>query len=104
MVILLFGASGSAGKGVLVACLEDPAVTEVRAIGRRPLSVGHPKLHEFVHPDFMNFEAVRSAFANVDACFWCVGISSLQATSEAQYRTITQEYAMVAARELHAAS
>src|ERR1043166_6778927 len=101
MVILLFGASGSVGSGVLAACLEDPAVTEVRAVGRRPLAVGHPKLHEFVHPDFMDFEAVRSAFTNVDACFYCVGISTFQATSEAHYRTVTHDYAMAAARELH---
>ena len=52
MVILLLGASGSAGGGVLKACLEDPAVSEVRAIVRRPLSTGHAKLHEFAHADF----------------------------------------------------
>ena len=104
MVILLLGASGSAGGGVLKACLEDPAVSEVRAIVRRPLSTGHAKLHEFAHADFTDFSAVRSAFASVDACFYCVGISTLQAPDEAQYRIITYDYAMAAARTLHAES
>ena len=104
MVILLFGASGVAGGGVLKACLEDPLVTEVRAIVRRPLSIGHPKLREFAHADFTDFGTVRSAFTNVDACFYCVGISTLQTSDEAHYRAITHDYATAAARQLHTAS
>jgi uncharacterized protein YbjT (DUF2867 family) len=101
MVILLFGASGGAGGGVLAACLEDPAVTEIRAIVRRPLSIADPKLHEFIHADFTDFSPVKSAFANVVACFYCVGISTTQVAGEAQYRMITSVYAMAAAATLH---
>ena len=63
MVILIFGATGSAGGGVLQACLETPAVTEIRAIARRPLAVAHPKLRVVQHQAFDDYSAIADAFA-----------------------------------------
>jgi uncharacterized protein YbjT (DUF2867 family) len=104
MVILLFGATGSAGGGVLKACLDDRDVTEVRAIVRRPLAVAHAKLRAISHADYANYDAVRTDFSGVDACFFCLGISTTQVSGEAEYRIITHDYAVAAAKMLAAAS
>lgn len=82
MKILVFGATGSAGGSVLRACLSSPAVEEVRAIVRRPLSLAHGKLRVFVHGDFLDYAAVEEAFDGVDACLYCLGISVSQVSGE----------------------
>jgi len=100
MKILLFGATGSAGGSVLRACLADPDVEEVRAIVRRPLPLEHEKLRVFVHGDFQNYSGVKAAFAGVDACLYCLGISATQVSGEEEYRKITYSFAVAAARML----
>jgi uncharacterized protein YbjT (DUF2867 family) len=100
MRILLFGATGSAGGSVLKVCLASPLVTEVRAVARRPLRHTHSKLHTYLHGDFADYTAVEKAFAGVDACFFCLGISVTAVKNEAAYRTITHDYAVAAARTL----
>jgi uncharacterized protein YbjT (DUF2867 family) len=98
--ILLFGATGAAGGSVLRACLASPHVTEVRAIARRPLEIEHDRLRVFIHADYLDYGAVEEAFAGVDACLWCLGISVRQVSGEAEYRTITHDFALAAARML----
>jgi uncharacterized protein YbjT (DUF2867 family) len=100
MKILLFGATGSAGGSVLRACLSTPQVEEVRAVARRPLKVAHEKLRVFTHGDFLDYGAIPEAFAGVDACLFCLGISATQVSGEAEYRRITHDFALAAAREL----
>ncbi len=100
MKIVLFGASGRAGGGVLKACLAASQVEEVRAITRRPLAITNDKLRTFLHTDFLDYQAVADAFAEVDACLYCLGISSTQASGEAEYRKITYEFALAAAHLL----
>jgi uncharacterized protein YbjT (DUF2867 family) len=104
MKILLFGASGTAGGGVLRACLAASSVESVRAVTRRPLPLSHPKLQEIVHRDFSDYSAVADAFLDVDACLFCLGISATQVSGEAEYRRITYDFALAAATALHAAS
>lgn len=104
MKILIFGATGSAGGSVLRACLASPAVEEVRAIVRRPLSLADPKLRVFVHDDYLDYSKVADAFAGVDACLFCLGISATQVSGEAEYRRITHDFALAAARALRARS
>ena len=100
MKILLFGATGSAGGSVLRVCLEAPAVEEVRAIVRRPPGLAHGKLRVFVHGDYLDFTPVEEAFVNVDACLYCLGISATQVSAEKEYRVITHDFALAAARML----
>lgn len=100
MTILLFGATGSAGGSVLRVCLASPAVTEVRAIVRRATGLVDPKLREIVHADYLDFAGITEAFAGVDACLYCLGISVMQVSGEAEYRKITHDFAMAAARML----
>ena len=100
MRTLLFGATGNAGSGVLRACLDAPDVTELRIIVRRPPSLVHPKLSVIEHTDFTSYTSATGAFEGVDACFYCIGISAVQASSDAQYRAVTMDYAIAAAAEL----
>jgi len=98
--VLIFSATGTAGGSVLRVCLSSPAVEEVRAIVRRPLSLAHDKLRVFVHGDFLDYTAVEEAFESVDACLYCLGISVSQVSGEEEYRRITHDFAMAAARTL----
>ena len=100
MKIILFGATGSAGGSVLRACLSTSRVEEVRAIVRRPLKIADGKLRVFTHGDFLDYGAIQEAFAGVDACLFCLGISASQVSGEAEYRRITHDFALAAAREL----
>ena len=102
--VLILGATGSAGGCVLRTSLASPVVTEVRAISRRATGVSHPKLREIRHDRFDDYTPVLRAFAEVDACFYCLGKSVQQVSGEPEYRTITYEYAMATARALRAQS
>ncbi len=99
MKVILFGASGMVGHGVLLECLRDPAVTEIVAIVRAPLGRGEPKLREVVHKDFTDFSAIESDMAGADACFFCLGVSSA-GMGETRYSRITHDYTMAAAYAL----
>jgi len=103
MNVVIFGATGMVGAGVLLECFADPRVTSVLAITRSPTGRTHSKLHEVVHQDFFNFESLRADFASCDACFFCLGITSL-GLSEAAYTRVTYDIAMAAAREMVAAN
>jgi len=99
MKILLFGATGSVGNAVLESCDNASIVDEIRAITRRPLISTRPKLRTYVHKDFLNYAAIEEAFRNVDACLFCLGISSMQVSKD-DYRTITCSYTLAAANML----
>jgi len=103
MNVVLFGATGMVGAGVLLECFADPRVTSVLAITRSPTGRSHRKLREVLHPDFFDFESLRADFASCDACFFCLGITSL-GLSEAEYTRVTYDIAVTAAREMVAAN
>ncbi|MFF3563548.1 NAD(P)H-binding protein [Streptomyces sp. NPDC002574] len=96
MKVILFGASGMVGQGVLRACLEDPGVTEVVAVVRRPLGRNAGKLRAVIHADFSDLTAIAAELAGADACFYCLGVSSA-GRSAAEYETITYTYTLAAA-------
>src|SRR5262245_29027461 len=100
--VVIFGATGSAGGCVLRNSLASPAVTEVRAISRHATGVSHSKLREIRHDRFDDYTPVLRAFAEIDACFYCLGKSVQQVSGETEYRAITYEYAMATARALRA--
>ncbi len=99
MKTILFGASGMVGQGVLIECLEDPAVENVLAIGRRPVEQEHRKLQQLIHSDFTDFGNIADQLAGYDACFFCLGVSSI-GMGEESYRHITYDFTMAAARVL----
>lgn len=99
--VILTGATGMVGEGVLHVCLSHPAVEEVLVIGRRRCEVDHPKLREIILPDVSDLSAVEDQLVGYDACFFCLGISSVGMTSEAYYQTtytLTLRFAQTVAR------
>jgi uncharacterized protein YbjT (DUF2867 family) len=97
--VILFGATGMVGQGVLRECLLDPEVDEVLSIGRSAVGQAHPKLRELVHPDLLDLSAVESRLSGFDACFFCLGVSSA-GMKEQDYRRVTFDITLAAARTL----
>jgi len=103
MNVVIFGATGMVGAGVLLECLADPRVASVLVVTRSPTGRSHRKMREVLHADFLDYSALRADFATCDACFFCLGISSL-GLSESAYTRVTHDIAMAAAREMVAAN
>ncbi len=99
MKVILFGATGMVGQGVLRECLLDAGVESVLAVGRGPIGQRHPKLREILHQDFLDFSGIESQLAGYDACFFCLGVSSL-GMNEERYRHLTYDITMAAATTL----
>ena len=93
---IITGTTGMVGKGVLLECLDSPAVEAVCIINRRSIGLQHPKLTEIIHADFENPEPLREALKGYTACFFCLGISSVGLSEEDYYRityTLTTRFA-----------
>lgn len=99
MKVVIFGATGMVGQGVLRECLADPGITEVLAIGRSALGTAHAKLRELVHADLYDYSRVEAQLAGYDACFFCLGVSAA-GMSEAEYRRVTFDLTLAAATAL----
>jgi uncharacterized protein YbjT (DUF2867 family) len=99
MNVLIFGATGMVGQGVLRECLLDPNVQLVQAVGRAATGVQHPKLRDVVHPDLFHFEAIEARLSGLDACFFCLGVTS-SGKAEADYERVTYGITMAAAETL----
>jgi uncharacterized protein YbjT (DUF2867 family) len=99
MKVLLFGATGMVGQGVLRECLLDGGVESVLAVGRTPTGQQHEKLRELLHEDFLDFSTIESELSGIDACFFCLGISSA-GMSEADYTRVTYDMTLAAAGTL----
>lgn len=78
------------GEGVLLECLSHPEVDQVLVINRRPGGVSHPKLRELIHPDFFNLAPIASQLTGYNACFFCLGVSSVGISDE-EYKHITYD-------------
>ncbi|WP_394781648.1 epimerase [Undibacterium sp.] len=103
MKVILFGASGMVGQGVLRECLLDPQVESVLSIVRKPTGAQHAKLRELVHDDFYDFKTISADITGYDACFFCLGVSSAGMSEQAYYR-VTYELTMAAAGVLAGAN
>jgi len=99
MRIILFGATGMVGQGVLRECLLDSGVESVLAIVRSATGREHEKLRELRHEDFNDFSAIEGELAGFDACFFCLGVSSA-GMSEQDYSRVTYDFTMAAAGAL----
>ncbi len=87
------------GEGVLLECLNHPDVEDVLILNRRPANVSHPKLHEIVHADFFNLAPIESELMGYNACFFCLGVSSVGLSKE-EYKHVTYDLTLSAARLL----
>jgi uncharacterized protein YbjT (DUF2867 family) len=101
--VAIFGASGMVGGGVLLECLDDPRVDSVLVVGRTPTGIRHGRLEEVIHADFFDYAALRSRLAGLDACFFCLGVTSAGKT-EPEYTRLTYDLTLAAARAIVEAS
>ena len=99
MKVILYGATGMVGQGVLRECLVDPEVEQVLALGRRACGVENPKLLEIVRPELFDYSDIEHELAGYDACFFCLGVSAA-GMNEEQYTKITYELTLAAAETL----
>jgi uncharacterized protein YbjT (DUF2867 family) len=99
MKIILLGATGMVGQGVLRECLRDADIERVLSIGRGTTGQAHAKLRELVHKDLLDLSAIEGDLAGYDACFFCLGVSAA-GLSEAAYREITKDFTLSVARTL----
>jgi uncharacterized protein YbjT (DUF2867 family) len=97
--ILLLGATGMVGEGVLHECLKHPQVASVLVVNRRPCDVAHPKLTEIVHADFLNLRPLEGRLVGLDACFFCMGVSSVGMKPD-DYKRITYDLTLHVAETL----
>jgi uncharacterized protein YbjT (DUF2867 family) len=87
---IITGATGMVGEGVLLECLNHPDVERILVINRKPGGVSHPKLREIIHADFFNLVPIESQLVGYNACFFCLGISSV-GMREADYKRVTYD-------------
>ena len=99
MKVILFGATGMVGQGVLRECLLDPGVERVLAIGRASSGVTHPKLRELIRTDMFDLQVPATDIQGYDACFFCLGVSSA-GMSEANYTHLTYDLTLGWAKTL----
>ncbi len=99
MKVLIFGATGMVGQGVLRACLLDPDIDGILTVGRSATGVAHAKLRQLVRPDLMHYAEIEADLSGFDACFFCLGVSSA-GMSEPEYERLTYGITMAAAETL----
>lgn len=99
MIILVFGATGMLGQAVVRECLRDSSVSRIITIGRRPTGIVDPKLTDIVESDITQLAPHEAMLHDVDACLFCLGVTSL-GLSEAEYSRLTHDLTLAAARAL----
>jgi uncharacterized protein YbjT (DUF2867 family) len=99
--VLIFGATGMVGQGVLRECLAAPDVGMVKTVGRTPTGQRHIKLSELVHAEMWHYEGIDEELSNFDACFFCIGVSAAgPRMDEAKYTHITYDMTLAVANAL----
>jgi uncharacterized protein YbjT (DUF2867 family) len=97
--VIITGATGMVGEGVLFECLQNEKVSEVLIINRRHYEITHPKLKELIVPDFFQLEKFAENIKGFDACFFCAGISSI-GMKEDKFTKITYDTTLAFAKTL----
>lgn len=96
--VILTGATGMVGEGVLHECLQHGDVEQVLVVGRKSCGVVHPKLKEIIHANFYDLSAIEDQLAGYNACFFCLGVSSVGMKEEEFYKptyTLTMNFASI---------
>lgn len=88
--VIITGATGMVGEGVLNECLKNESVEKVLVVGRNSCGVSHPKLKEIIHKGFFDLSPIENDLKNYNACFFCLGVSSMGMSKE-EYRHLTYD-------------
>jgi uncharacterized protein YbjT (DUF2867 family) len=99
MRVILFGATGMVGQGVLRECMQDADVELVQTVGRTSTGIHDPKLRDVVHADLWHYDDIESDLKGFDACFFCLGVTSA-GMNEADYTRVTHDIPLAAAQTL----
>ena len=99
MKVLIFGATGMVGQGVLRECLQADDVELVQTVGRTPTGQQHPNLREMVHAEMWHYDGVDEQLSGFDACFFCIGVTS-SGMSEKKYTHLTYDMTLAVAEKL----
>ncbi len=99
MKVIITGATGMVGEGVLIECLENKQVIEILSLSRKSCGMTHPKLKECLIPDFLNIEQYAKELSGYDACFYCAGVSSI-GMDEEKFTKITYDTTLHVAKTL----
>lgn len=99
MKVIITGATGMVGKGVLLECLDHPAIEQVLTIGRSKVDLDHPKLVQLMHSNFNDFSDLKNDLKGYDAAYLCMGVSAV-GLSEEKYHEMTFDYTLALANEL----
>lgn len=90
MKVIITGTTGMVGEGVLLECLANPEIKRVLSVSRKPIHIKHPKLKEYIVPDFTTLKENDENLKDYDACFFCAGVSSVR-MKEPDYTRITYD-------------
>lgn len=101
MKVIITGATGMVGEGVMFECLQNEKVAEVLIISRKHYELQHPKLKELLVPDFFKMDEFSASVKGYDACFFCAGVTSI-GKKEEQYTHLTYDTTMAFAKSLFA--
>ncbi|MBD2702157.1 epimerase [Spirosoma sp. BT702] len=88
--VIITGATGMVGEGVMLECLSHPDVAEILLINRKPTGVSHPKVREIIHTDFFDLTPIEDQLKGYNACFFCLGVSSV-GMSKDEYKRMTYD-------------
>jgi len=83
--VIVTGATGMVGEGVMLTCIDNPLISAILLVTRRPSGVNHPKVTEVIVPDFFHLESYAEQLKGYDACFFCAGVTSIGKTEESYY-------------------
>lgn len=100
--VIITGATGMVGEGVLLECLEHPAIEEVLVVTRKSCGYTHTKLKEIIHPGFFDLSTIEEQFKGYNACFFCAGVSSVGMKAPRYYKltyTMTMHFAEKMAKQ-----
>jgi uncharacterized protein YbjT (DUF2867 family) len=99
---IITGATGMVGEGVLEECLRHRDVEKVLVLNRRPCGVTHPRLTEILHSDFLDLSPVADKLKGYNACFFCLGVSSVGMKEDKYYLltyTLTMHVAEILSKQ-----
>jgi uncharacterized protein YbjT (DUF2867 family) len=98
--VIITGATGMVGEGVLLECLKSDKVDKVLIINRKPSGITHPKLKEIIHSDFYDIQSILEHLRGYNTCLFCLGVSSV-GMNESDYKKVTYDLTIQFAKSLH---
>ena len=99
--IILTGATGMVGEGVLHECLQHESIEKILVLNRKSCGITHPKLKEIIHPNFFDIQPLESQLTGYDACLFCLGVSSIGMQEEEFFQftyILTMHFAQTVSR------